>query len=46
MYATGRNVQYYDQTAVRAVVRAGAGRDYTFGALVLGVVKSAPFQMR
>jgi hypothetical protein len=46
MYATGRNVQYFDEPAVRAIVRESARENYTFGALVLGVVESAPFQMR
>jgi hypothetical protein len=46
MYAIGRNVQYFDQPAVRTIVRAAEGSDYTFESLVLGVVESTPFQMR
>ncbi len=46
MYGIGRNVQYYDQPAVRSIVRQAAGNNYSFASLVLGVVKSAPFQMR
>ena len=46
MYALGRNVQYYDQPVVRAVVHGAAANNFTFASLVLGVVKSAPFQMR
>jgi mono/diheme cytochrome c family protein len=46
MYGIGRNLQYYDAPAVRAIVREGARSRYTFASLVLGVVKSAPFQMR
>lgn len=46
MYAIGRNVQYYDQPAVRAIVREAAKNNYTFSSLVMGVVKSVPFQMR
>ena len=46
MYSTGRNVQYYDQPAVRAIVKAGASHGYTFSSLILGVVESVPFQMR
>ncbi|MDQ6700111.1 MAG: DUF1592 domain-containing protein, partial [Acidobacteriota bacterium] len=46
MYAVGRNVQYYDQPVVRAIVRGAAADNYTIASLVLGVVKSAPFQMR
>jgi hypothetical protein len=46
MYAVGRNLQYYDAPAVRAIVRDSKASNYSFGALVLGVVKSTPFQMR
>ena len=46
MYALGRNVQYYDAPAVRAVVRAAAERNYEFSAIVEGIVASVPFQMR
>jgi hypothetical protein len=46
MYAIGRNTQYYDAPAVRTIVRESARSNYTFSSLVLGVVKSAPFQMR
>jgi mono/diheme cytochrome c family protein len=46
MFATGRNVQYFDRPAIRGIVRDAAGDDYTFASLVLGVVRSAPFQMR
>jgi hypothetical protein len=44
-YALGRGVEYYDAPAVRAIVRA-AGHDARFASLVVGVVKSLPFQMR
>jgi hypothetical protein len=46
MYALGRNIQYFDEPAVRAIVKEGARGDYTFTSLVLGVVKSVPFRMR
>ena len=46
MYALGRNVQYFDRPAVRAIDRESARSNYTLSSLVLGVVKSAPFQMR
>jgi uncharacterized protein DUF1588/uncharacterized protein DUF1585 len=46
MYALGRNVQYYDAPAVRAVVRSAAERNYEFSAIVEGIVASVPFQMR
>ena len=44
-YALGRGVAYRDMPLVRAIAR-DAGRDgNTFSALVLGVVRSKPFQM-
>jgi hypothetical protein len=46
MYGIGRNVQYFDAPAVRKIVRDTAANDYKFESLVLGVAKSAPFQMR
>ncbi len=46
MFAVGRNLQYYDAPAVREMVRSAAADHYTFSSLVLGVVKSIPFQMR
>jgi hypothetical protein len=46
MYALGRNLQYYDAPSVRAIVREATPSHYTFSSLVLGVVRSAPFQMR
>ena len=45
-YGVGRAVQYYDMPAVRAITRQAATEDYRFSSLVLGVVNSAPFQMR
>ncbi|HTR38781.1 MAG TPA: DUF1592 domain-containing protein [Bryobacteraceae bacterium] len=46
MYAIGRNVQYYDQPAVRKIVQQARAGNYTFASLVLGVAESEPFQMR
>jgi len=46
MYAVGRNLQHYDAPAVREIVRGAARDKYTMTSLVLGVVKSTPFQMR
>ena len=46
MYAIGRNLQYYDQPSVRAIVREAAASRYTLPSLVMGVVRSRPFQMR
>ncbi len=46
MYAIGRNVQYFDRPAVRRIVEEAAAQDYTFAALVHGIVRSVPFRMR
>jgi hypothetical protein len=46
MYAVGRNLQYYDAPAVRAVLREAGANGNTMPALVMAVVKSRPFQMR
>ena len=45
-YAIGRSVEYYDMPTVRQIVRDAARDNYRFSSLVMGVVKSAPFQMR
>ena len=46
IYALGRGVQYYDMPAVRAIVRDAARDDYRFSSIVLGIVKSTPFEMK
>jgi mono/diheme cytochrome c family protein len=46
MYAIGRNLQYYDAPTVRAVIRGAELANQTLASLVLGIVKSRPFQMR
>ena len=46
VFATGRGVEYYDGPAVRKILREAEAEDYRFSSLVLGVVKSTPFQMR
>ena len=43
-YALGRGVEHQDMPLVRSIVRDAASGNYRFSALVLGVVKSAPFQ--
>jgi hypothetical protein len=45
-FALGRGVVYYDAPAVRKIVRDAAKDDYRFSSLILGIVKSVPFQMR
>ena len=45
-YALGRGVEYYDAHAIRGIMREAAPSDYRWSSLVLGIVKSTPFQMR
>ena len=45
-YALGRQVDYYDAPAVRKIIQETASSDYRWSAIVLGIVKSVPFQMR
>jgi hypothetical protein len=44
-YAIGRGVEYQDMPTVRSIVRGAAPTNYRFSSLVLGIVKSDPFQM-
>jgi Protein of unknown function (DUF1592)/Protein of unknown function (DUF1588)/Protein of unknown function (DUF1587)/Protein of unknown function (DUF1585)/Protein of unknown function (DUF1595)/Planctomycete cytochrome C len=46
MYGLGRETKYYDMPVVRGVMREAARDRYRFSDLVLGIVRSAPFQMR
>jgi mono/diheme cytochrome c family protein len=46
IYALGRPFESYDAPAVRQVLRGAAPGNYKFSDIVLGVVKSQPFQMR
>ncbi len=45
-YSIGRGVEDFDGPAIRKVVREAGEADYKFSAVVLGIVKSSPFQMR
>jgi hypothetical protein len=45
-YALGRGLAYYDAPTVRAITREAAPDGYRFSDIVLGIVKSTPFQMR
>jgi len=45
-YALGRGVEYYDMPTLRAIVREAKQDDYRWLSVILGVVESAPFQMR
>jgi hypothetical protein len=45
-FGLGRGVEYYDGPAVRKIVREAGQDGYRFSSLILGIVKSTPFQMR
>jgi mono/diheme cytochrome c family protein len=45
-FGLGRGVAYYDAPAVRKIVRESAKDRYRFSSIILGIVKSVPFQMR
>jgi hypothetical protein len=45
-YALGRGIELADRPLVRKVAREAAARDYRWSAIVLGIVRSAPFQMK
>ena len=44
-YALGRETEYYDQPAIRKIAREAAANDYRWSSIILGIVKSIPFQM-
>jgi hypothetical protein len=45
-FALGRGVEYYDAPVIRKIIREAASDDYRFSSLILGIVRSQPFQMR
>jgi hypothetical protein len=45
-YGVGRELHYYDMPVVRTITHQSAGNNYRFSSLILGIVNSAPFQMR
>jgi hypothetical protein len=45
-YALGRGVEYYDEPAVRKILRQAAPNRYRWSDLIFGIVASEPFQMR
>jgi mono/diheme cytochrome c family protein len=45
-YGLGRGVEFYDAPTVRTIVRDARAHDFRVSSLILGVVNSAPFQMR
>ncbi|MCG8413193.1 MAG: DUF1592 domain-containing protein, partial [Pseudomonadales bacterium] len=45
-YALGRGVEFYDMPTVRSIVREAKEENYSWSSVILGVIESAPFQMR
>ncbi len=45
-YALGRGLEPADMPVVRKIVRKAAQNDYRLSSVVMGIVESAPFQMR
>jgi hypothetical protein len=43
-FALGRGIEYYDLPSVRQIMRTSAP-DYKWSSLIIGIVKSVPFQM-
>ncbi len=46
IYALGRGLEPADMPVVRSIVKNAAQNDYRFQSIIMGIVQSAPFQMR
>jgi hypothetical protein len=46
IYALGRGLEPVDMPVVRSIVRSSAAQNYALQSLILGIVRSNPFQMR
>jgi hypothetical protein len=46
IYGLGRGFEHTDMPTVRTIVRDARRNDYRFSAIVVGIVKSPPFQLR
>ena len=44
-YALGRGVEYYDNPAIRKILRDAAATDYRWSSIIRGIIESEPFQM-
>jgi mono/diheme cytochrome c family protein len=45
-YALGRGVEEYDRPVLRQIMREAHSADYRWSSIILGIINSAPFQMR
>jgi hypothetical protein len=46
IYALGRGLEHSDMPVVRSIVRDAGRTNYSFSSLIMGIVKSTPFQMK
>jgi cytochrome c551/c552 len=45
-YGLGRGTEYTDMPVIRGIAGSSAAQNYRFSSVVLGIVKSVPFQMK
>jgi Protein of unknown function (DUF1585) len=45
-YGLGRGLEYQDMPLVRQIARDAEKKDYRFSAIVMGIIQSAPFEMK
>ena len=45
-YALGRGVEQYDHPVLRKITREAASDNHRWSSIILGIVKSTPFQLR
>jgi len=45
-YALGRGVEEYDRPVLRTILRDAASENHRWSSIILGIINSAPFQMR
>jgi hypothetical protein len=45
-FGIGRGMEYYDMPVIRSIVRDAQKNNYRFSSLIMGIIKSAPFQTR
>jgi len=46
IYGLGRGIEHYDMPTIRQIITNAETEDYKFSSLIVGVVKSYPFQNR
>ena len=46
IYGLGRGLEYPDMPVVRGIIRDARPANYKFSSIIMGIVRSAPFQMR